>query len=342
MNSSSFKKNKCLTAFGLSVLINSLLFASALKLFTVQQSQFNYTIAVELENDNKPVKAAANQQPVKKPTALPKPVIEKAKPQKFIPVPVKNIVRKPIPKAAISKSAPAHKQIPTKPAAAYKPGGMNTSSPAAALSRPHIPVRRHGQSSGGGGGGGTTATGPGSYVGFGYGGGVGSGGGTGGGIGTGAGTGVGPGSGSGSGSGTGSGTGLSPKAGSSSGNTGTSAAAPPKAAPAPPPPAPVTPPPPKEEPKPKGETKGPRMIRQTKPAYPSDAKDDGVEGTVVMLITVGKNGKISQAKVVDSAGDRRLDRAAEQTVKKWEYEPALRDGVPVESTIRVRVQFNIE
>jgi protein TonB len=110
-----------------------------------------------------------------------------------------------------------------------------------------------------------------------------------------------------------------------------------------PPPQPTPPPPPlKEDPKPKGETRGPQITRQSKPAYPPDAKDDGVEGTVVLLLTIDRSGDVSRVKMENGSGDKRLDKAAEQTVRQWAYSPSLRDGEPVEATIRVRVQFRIE
>jgi len=95
-------------------------------------------------------------------------------------------------------------------------------------------------------------------------------------------------------------------------------------------------------PAPKGESRGPVPISQPHPSYPPDARFEGVEGTVVLLASIDAGGKVSNLKVERSAGDRRLDRAAERAVKQWTYKPSLKDGVPVASSVRVRVQFRLE
>ena len=82
--------------------------------------------------------------------------------------------------------------------------------------------------------------------------------------------------------------------------------------------------------------------KQPRPAYPADARDDGVEGTVVLVATVDTDGKVAEARVEKGSGDKRLDRAAEKGIRQWTYSPALRDGVPVKSSVRVRVEFRLE
>jgi TonB family protein len=103
---------------------------------------------------------------------------------------------------------------------------------------------------------------------------------------------------------------------------------------------PVAPEPPK--PAPRGESRDARITRQSKPAYPSAAREDGVEGTVVLEVSVGADGKVTSARVDKSSGDRRLDRAAAEAVQRWSYEPSLKDGTPIVSSMRVRVQFKLE
>ena len=110
--------------------------------------------------------------------------------------------------------------------------------------------------------------------------------------------------------------------------------------PAQPRPKPIPAEPPK--PAPKGESRAAQVVGQTKPVYPSDARDDGVEGTTVVSVSLSADGKVISAKVVESSGDRRLDKAAVFAVERWKYSPCLRDGVPSAASIRVRVQFRLE
>ena len=107
----------------------------------------------------------------------------------------------------------------------------------------------------------------------------------------------------------------------------------------------IVPPPPPEPPKPappKGETRGPKLTRQTRPVYPQEARDDQTEGVVVLVAQVAADGRVTKTRVERSSGDRRLDKAACQAVENWVYKPALRDGEPVTSSVRVRVEFRLE
>lgn len=93
---------------------------------------------------------------------------------------------------------------------------------------------------------------------------------------------------------------------------------------------------------PKGESRAPSVAKQTKPVYPPDAREDGVEGVTVVLALIDPEGKVAEVKLEKGSGDRRLDRAALDAVRQWTYDPCLRDGVPVKSSVRVRVEFRLE
>ena len=101
-------------------------------------------------------------------------------------------------------------------------------------------------------------------------------------------------------------------------------------------PQPITPTPPK------GESRAPSVAKQIKPVYPPDAREDGVEGVTVVLALIDPEGKVAEVKLEKGSGDRRLDRAALDAVRQWTYNPCLRDGVPVKSSVRVRVEFRLE
>lgn len=103
------------------------------------------------------------------------------------------------------------------------------------------------------------------------------------------------------------------------------------------PPKPVAP-----KPAPIGETRNAQLSRQIKPAYPADARDDGVEGVVSLTLTVSPSGRVSSTRIEKSSGDRRLDQAALDAVRSWIYSPCLKNGNPVESTVRIHVDFRLE
>lgn len=76
------------------------------------------------------------------------------------------------------------------------------------------------------------------------------------------------------------------------------------------------------------------------PVYPRDAIDMGVEGTVVIEVRIDEQGKVTDAKVVESIP--LLDEAALTAVRQWEYAPILKDGKPIPITATVSVAFSLK
>lgn len=85
-------------------------------------------------------------------------------------------------------------------------------------------------------------------------------------------------------------------------------------------------------------TKPPKKVKDVKPVYPAEAKKAGLKGTVVLEITVDKDGKVEDTKVLRSAEG--FDQAAIDAVKQWEFEPTVLEGkaVPVIMTVTVNFQ----
>ena len=79
--------------------------------------------------------------------------------------------------------------------------------------------------------------------------------------------------------------------------------------------------------------------RTPPPVYPVDVLKHGVAGTVLLIVDVAEDGSVSAAKVDRSAGDDSLDAAALDAVKQWKFKPALKDGKPVVSQVRVPIMF---
>ena len=83
-------------------------------------------------------------------------------------------------------------------------------------------------------------------------------------------------------------------------------------------------------------------IDPQQPAYPPAALRAGEEGTVVLRVEVGADGKPTDVQVADRSGSRELDRAAERAVRDWTFQPATRNGKAVASTVQVPVDFRVE
>ncbi len=77
------------------------------------------------------------------------------------------------------------------------------------------------------------------------------------------------------------------------------------------------------------------------PAYPRSALRRGIEGDVVLNIVVGTDGRPMDVQIVERAGtvDSAFDRAATEAALQWRFEPAMRDGQAVPSTVRLPIEF---
>ena len=85
-----------------------------------------------------------------------------------------------------------------------------------------------------------------------------------------------------------------------------------------------------------------KLISKVNPAYPADAKAEGVEGTVLLRAVVSKDGRLLSTKVISGAVDPRLASAAMDAVQLWQYQPALLNGEPVEVITTIAVAFRLD
>ncbi|WP_256774493.1 MULTISPECIES: energy transducer TonB [unclassified Stenotrophomonas] len=86
------------------------------------------------------------------------------------------------------------------------------------------------------------------------------------------------------------------------------------------------------------------LASNTKPTYPASALRNGVQGSVVASLNVDPRGHVTDANIVQRTGsrDRDLDRSVLNTVRQWQFEPAMSNGRAVASVVRVPVDFRTE
>lgn len=114
-----------------------------------------------------------------------------------------------------------------------------------------------------------------------------------------------------------------------------------------PPPPPKEPPPPPPPPKAmvpdkpaEGDTPA-KAISAAPPAYPDAARAAGIQGVVIVKLTIDEKGNVTSAKIIK--GDPNFDEVVMKTVLGWKYEPAKRpDGTPFVSTKTVKIPFRIK
>ncbi len=84
------------------------------------------------------------------------------------------------------------------------------------------------------------------------------------------------------------------------------------------------------------------MATHTIPPYPPLDIRLGNQGTVMLRLLIGPDGRVLDAKVVRTSGAESLDRAAQAwVIAHWRYQPAVRGGVAVQGAVDVAVKFDL-
>lgn len=83
----------------------------------------------------------------------------------------------------------------------------------------------------------------------------------------------------------------------------------------------------------------PRPIFQRPPSYPQELRKQRRQGTVYVLFTVDRQGRVTDAKV-DKSTDPAFEKPALEAVKQWKFEPGTRKGEPVQFRMRIPITFN--
>lgn len=81
------------------------------------------------------------------------------------------------------------------------------------------------------------------------------------------------------------------------------------------------------------------LVKKVPPEYPADAKNDHIQGAVVLKVIVDKQGNVANIETV--SGPERLVPAATDAVKQWKYKPYLLNATPVEVETQVTVNFTL-
>jgi TonB family protein len=76
------------------------------------------------------------------------------------------------------------------------------------------------------------------------------------------------------------------------------------------------------------------------PRYTQEARDNRVQGSVIMLVLVGADGLVKQVKIVRGLPDG-LDEEAVRVANNMRFKPAMKDGKPVPFWMPISIEFNL-
>jgi TonB family protein len=95
-----------------------------------------------------------------------------------------------------------------------------------------------------------------------------------------------------------------------------------------------------EESQPKEETIPPEIVARVPAEYTETARAQGIEGTVVLMVLVRRDGSVGDISISKSL-EESLDQSALAAVKEWEFVPATRGGRAVEVVVQIEIEFKL-
>jgi periplasmic protein TonB len=84
----------------------------------------------------------------------------------------------------------------------------------------------------------------------------------------------------------------------------------------------------------------PLVLLDPEPEYSDEARKQKYQGTVVLRVVVGEDGRPRDVRVAQSLG-LGLDEKAIEAVRQWRFEPGRLNGRPVAVLVHIQVNFRL-
>jgi TonB family protein len=81
------------------------------------------------------------------------------------------------------------------------------------------------------------------------------------------------------------------------------------------------------------------IVNKVQPEYPSEARNKGVEGSVLMQVLISDTGNVTNLRVI--SGDGMLVPSAMAAVQQWKYRPYVLNGQPAEVETQVTIKYEL-
>jgi TonB family protein len=87
---------------------------------------------------------------------------------------------------------------------------------------------------------------------------------------------------------------------------------------------------------------GGALIHRVTPRYPSRARSWGLVDKVLVSIDVDASGNVNSVSVLNRGARPMFQHSVVRAVYQWQFEPLIRNGVPVERTLEQSFEFRLE
>jgi protein TonB len=85
----------------------------------------------------------------------------------------------------------------------------------------------------------------------------------------------------------------------------------------------------------------PVLIKFVSPKYPDLARQAGIEGTVLLNVLVGDDGKVMQVSVIQSDVTPAMEKAAQEAAKQFLFKPAKQRTMAVKARMAIPIRFKL-
>jgi protein TonB len=81
------------------------------------------------------------------------------------------------------------------------------------------------------------------------------------------------------------------------------------------------------------------LLHRVEPVYPEEARQQGIQGSVVLDLHIGKDGAVQRVDLI--SGPALLAEASTAAVKQWQFKPHSVGGNQVEMQTRTTLSFTL-
>jgi len=85
----------------------------------------------------------------------------------------------------------------------------------------------------------------------------------------------------------------------------------------------------------------PVLVKYVSPKYPDLARQAGIEGTVLLNVLVGDDGKVIGVTVIQSDVTPAMEKAAMEAAKQFLFKPAKQRTMPVKARVAIPIRFKL-
>jgi len=86
----------------------------------------------------------------------------------------------------------------------------------------------------------------------------------------------------------------------------------------------------------------PKVIKRSAVIYPELARRQGISGFVTMNVLINESGNVEDVEVVESKPEEIFDLKADNTIRRWKFEPATYNGKKVKVWAMQKIVFKLD